>query len=160
MLFDDVKIEREMRSFLTKAKAASLATIDVKGRPHAANVFYACDETLNLFWTSKRDSAHSLHVEDKPQTAVTIYAQTRSPGRLHGVQMHGVAQAVPAQGEAHDHAWAVYCKRYPFAKLPPIKQKVLDRTFYCFTPTWIRWIDNRRGFGWKVETELGETSDL
>lgn len=43
------------------------------------------------------------------------------------------------------------------------ERKIADRliaaTLYCFTPRWMRLIDNRRGFGFKAEVDLPPVPD-
>ncbi|NJL30135.1 MAG: hypothetical protein HC898_00075 [Phycisphaerales bacterium] len=31
---------------------------------------------------------------------------------------------------------------------------VESQSFFCITPMWVRWLDNRKGFGFKVEIDL------
>ena len=47
-----------------------------------------------------------------------------------------------------------YAAKFPFVSGPPYDKAMKLQLFYCFKPTWLRWIDNRKGFGWKVEQTL------
>jgi hypothetical protein len=140
---------QEARALLAACRTVALATVDEAGHPHAANVQVGCDEQLRLVWVSKPDAAHSRHLAARPRVAVTVYHPDDRPEQIRGVQMHGTAEAV-----AHDSAWPTYLAALPFVGDPPYREAVARQQFYRFTPTWLRWIDNRRGFGHRVERTL------
>jgi uncharacterized protein YhbP (UPF0306 family) len=150
----DAELFAEMRAFLSAWPTASLATIDAYGDPHAANVMFALDADWHLYFVSSPDSAHSQHIARQPAVAMTIYAHVDEPSQIHGVQLHGVCEQVTDDHE-RQHAWQVYARRFPFvAANPAMTQRVKKECFYRVTPAWVRWIDNRRGFGFKVERYL------
>ena len=147
-----------VRQFLDQTRTASLATVDDAGRPHAANVQFARDEgdSLDLLWVSSPRSTHSSHIEKRQQVALTIYAHDDAAANIHGLQLHGTATAVP-EHEGLVTCWEPYTQKYPVVlEMVQIREMLEQGTqlFYRFTPTWLRWIDNRVHFGWKVEEEL------
>jgi uncharacterized protein len=153
----DAKIHllREAAKLLTDCRTASLATVDEQGHPHAANIQYVHDDPLRLYFVSSDDAAHSRHIITNPAVALTVYHHAdEDPASIHGLQLHGQAQ--PSTGEAErNRVLTLYAARFPFITADPALRAMVEKqTFYCITPTWLRLIDNRRGFGWKAESEL------
>ncbi len=145
---------KEIGTFLATCRTASLATAGADGTPHAANVQFATDSVLRLYWVSSPDSLHSVHLLARPRVAVTVYAHDDRAPMIHGVQMHGEAKPIVDEGDAED-AFELYTTKYAFAAaLPQFREMIEKQRFYVFTPTWVRWIDNRRGFGFRREATL------
>ena len=148
-------LRSQIDAFLGRCRTASLATVGGDGRPHAANVQFVHDADLRLCWVSPPDAAHSRHIERLGRAAATVYAHADAdPATIHGVQLHGVAAPLPADGDDVVGARALYVAKYPFVDEPPFSAMLDALRFYRLAPDWIRWIDNRRGFGWKAELTL------
>jgi len=150
----DAELISEVVAFLRRRPTASLATVDEAGHPHAANVQFALAAELRLIFVSSLRSAHSMHIAADPWVALTIYAEVDGPRQIHGVQLHGRCEAVaePLKGIA----WDVYVNRFPFITTnPALEARARAEQLYEVRPTWLRWIDNRRGFGFKREMRLG-----
>lgn len=144
----------EARLFLNTTRTMTLATVDDQGRPHACNLQYAADENMRLVFVSNDASQHSQHVQVRPDVAATIYAHDDRPEHIHGLQLHGQISTLTDPTDANA-AFELYTQRYPFVAVTPrFRQIIESMQFYRFTPTWLRWIDNRRGFGWKQELTL------
>ncbi|MEM7624621.1 MAG: pyridoxamine 5'-phosphate oxidase family protein [Planctomycetota bacterium] len=164
---DAFSFDQEIDLFLATCRTASLATVGRlggdAGQPHAANVQYAHDASWCLYWISSPDSAHSQHLAAHPRAAVTVYAHQDVPELIHGLQMHGTVDLVIEHGQAEWHrVWELYTRKYDFVRsVPQLREAAEKQKFYCFRPTWVRWIDNRKGFGWKIEKDLAmaEPSD-
>ena len=150
----ELSIDQQIETFLAVCKTASLATVDSHGNPCAANIQYVHDNHWRLYWVSSMSSAHSVNIEHKHETAVTIYAHQDEPEMIHGLQMRGVARMLDIDQleEAHKR----YASKYPFVTGPPYDKAMKLQLFYRFTPTWLRWIDNRKGFGWKIEKTVSK----
>lgn len=158
--------EQEVATFLALCRTASLATADEQGLPHAANVQYALLNSFELVWLSSPKSVHSQHlalalnpqVESRQQAAITVYAHLDDPPNIHGVQMHGNVSIydIPTPSD-DDHErpnfllWQTYVNRFPFVIEPPFNRALESQMLYHFQPSWVRWIDNRRGFGFKED---------
>ncbi len=149
---------KAVQKFLAKHKTASLATVCPQHQPHSANVQYASTHSYQFYYVSKPEAAHSQHIQTNAHAAITVYAHTKIAATIHGVQLHGKLCALETQSQI-DHAFKIYSQKFGFAKLPPFKQKILDQTFYCFTPTWIRFIDNRVRFGYRSEINLSPDAE-
>lgn len=151
----DLSTDQQIATFLAVCRTASLATVDAQGMPCNANIQYASDNAWRLVWVSSESSAHSINLATHAAAAITIYAHMDLPEQIHGLQMRGTAQVLSA--DAAHSAFHLYASKFAFVANPPYRDAVLRQRFYCFTPTWLRWIDNRRGFGWKVEQTLKNT---
>ena len=149
----DLSIDQEIETFLALCKTASLATVDAHGKPCAANIQYASDKAWRLYWVSSEDSAHSINIEHQHDAAITIYAHMDSPESIHGLQLRGQVTMLD-RGQAEDAALLRYTEKYPFVSNPPFSEAIKRQRIYCFTPSWLRWIDNRKGFGWKFEKTI------
>ena len=153
----------EICRFLGSNATACMATVDEKGLPHAVNVWYAIDQDGKMYFVSSLDSAHSRHMLRDPHVAVTVYGYTEDPMHIHGVQIKGACTIIaPPDGgnrKAWDHAWKTFTNRYPFVQQAEMWCKAVEsQSFFCITPMWVRWLDNRKGFGFKVEIDLAAPS--
>ncbi|MEX0886376.1 MAG: pyridoxamine 5'-phosphate oxidase family protein [Phycisphaeraceae bacterium] len=143
----------EIAAFLAASRTATLATSDVEGIPHAVSLRFASDARWRLYWVSSEGSLHSRNLAHRPQAAMTIYGHEDEPAQIHGLQIRGRAQRV-ADAD-HRAALHVYAARHrAIAADPALAALIARQSFYCFEPTWMQWIDNRRGFGFKVEHDL------
>lgn len=152
------QIEREIDTLLQESRTATVATVDDHGQPHAANVQYVHDEQRRFYFVSDHQSAHSRHIARTGKVALTIYAHDdHRPDQIHGLQLHGSAQVL-TDPEDRRRARDLYMRKYNFIATNADLQRAVDaQQFYRVTPSWIRWIDNRCGFGFKVEGEAEAT---
>ncbi len=128
-------LDRKIVKFLKKHHVMSLA---VEG-PWCAAVFYAFDAEREVFvYASEHGTEHARIALAKPQAGGSIVLETRTVGRLQGVQLRG--RTLPA-----DERWAheVYLKRFPFAA-------AMDLDLWVLEPAHIKYTDNTLGFGKKL----------
>ena len=156
---DDSTFRAELHAFLGRWRTATLATADDQGSPHAADVWYAHDAELWFVFLSSPDSAHVRHLRARPRAGLTVHAETADPLGIHGVQMHGrctVLDTPPATSgtQAGRAAWRLYAEKHPFVEQEPFRSLIALQRFVRFAPDWVRWIDNRRGFGFRIERSL------
>ncbi|MCC7147085.1 MAG: pyridoxamine 5'-phosphate oxidase family protein [Phycisphaeraceae bacterium] len=149
------ELRQTVATFLAGCRTLSLATADKAGRPHAANLQFAADEEFNLYFVSAPDSLHSVNLATRREVALTIYDhQDQEPAGIRGLQMTGICQPLRI-GAEKGRADQLYREKFAFLKDHPELEAVLGRmTMYRIQPMWIRWIDNRRGFGFKAELEI------
>jgi uncharacterized protein YhbP (UPF0306 family) len=151
---EDFAFDQDVRLLLTTSLTASLATVDKLGHPHACNVQYVSDEQCRVYFVSSPDSAHSQHIARDGHVALTVYGRDDRAENIHGLQMHGHAEMIEQGPQWHD-AWELYTAKFVLiASMPQFQQLIEQQKFYRITPTWIRWIDNRRHFGFKAEKSL------
>lgn len=154
--------DRDVETFLAVCRTASVATVGACGAPHNANVQFAHGNAggeefapFDLWWVSSPASDHSRNLAARPQAAVTVYGHADAPDQIRGVQARGTVTPVLTPGDdGYPAALRRYAAKYPFVDTPPFDAAVARQGLYRFRPDWIRWIDNRRGFGWKVERVL------
>lgn len=149
-------MDQAVATFLAVCRTAALATADAGGVPHAANVQFVADARWRLWWLSSPESVHSRHVAERPVASVCVYGHDDRAEQIHGVQMSGVVSEVPTDSTPGVEALGLYrAKLADAVAAVPDFDKVLARMrLYRFTPGWVRWIDNRNGFGWKRELTL------
>ena len=128
--------------------AMTLATTGSDGTAHAATVYFAAGEDRTLYFFSARDSQHSQDLHTNANAAATIHPLVEGWQEIRGLQLRGEVREVPP-GENWEKAWGLYLVKFPFAG--NLKDVIARNTLYAFHPTWIRLIDNRRGFGFKEE---------
>lgn len=137
--------------------AMTLATVGRHGEPHAAAVYFAADESLNLYYFSEASSQHALDSDQEPRTATTIQAEVAGWQHIHGLQMRGMVRAVDSKTE-WQKAWQFYREKFPF--VIDLEDVITLNQLYAFAPVWIRLVDNRKSFGFKQEWEVSTTEKM
>lgn len=128
-------------AFIRKHHVMTLATVS-GGRAWTAHVFYAWMPDENLFvFTSEGKTRHGAEMEANAHVAAAIALETRTVGRLQGLQIEGVVRK--AEGADLDAARHTYIKRFPYAALSELSLWVLEPSLMKFT-------DNTLGFGKKL----------
>ncbi|MCL4237026.1 MAG: pyridoxamine 5'-phosphate oxidase family protein [Anaerolineae bacterium] len=147
-----------LRNFLGGQSTLALATAGLNdGRPQAAPLFFASDDTFNLYWVSDPDSRHSRNLEDWSDVAATVYVHTWDWADIKGVQIEGAAMPV-TDDEERQRALAVYSAKFPFVN-ERFSDLIAASVFYVLRPRWLRWIDNERRFGYQQEFTLSGDSE-
>ncbi len=136
---------------LLDLSAMSLSTVGPNGTPHAAPLYFAADENLQLYFFSSPNSRHGHNLSKMPKAAAAIYPECRDWRDIHGLQLQGEVSRVPA-GKGWVQGWGVYLAKFPF--VAPLKDIIAQNRLYLFRPTWVRLVDNRQGFGHKEEWDL------
>lgn len=126
----------------------TLATTGTDGDPHAADVYFAADEELNLYFFSDPVSQHGVDIARNVSAAVTIHPECQGWEGIYGLQLRGEVRRVKPDME-WDLAWKRYVAKFPFVS--ELKAVVEQNQLFVFHPHWIRLVDNRRGFGYKEE---------
>ncbi len=146
-------LHSRIQRFMEAHTTLSLATLSPDGRPHAASLFFAEDENLSMIFVSEPSVLHSRNIESHPLVSATIAADQQDWRSIRGVQLAGecgLLQEADVQA-----AWAVYTAKFPFiVRDEPLNRRLRASGFYRIRPTWIRLIDNARGFGFKEELVL------
>lgn len=104
----------------------ALATVDDKGVWNNP-VFFAWDETYNLYFISQMHSRHMQNLQKNGRVAVAIY-KTEQEGDVVGIQLEGTAQILVNNPEAIQHAFDTYFAR---------AGKGSDVQQYIDNPTWV-----------------------
>jgi uncharacterized protein YhbP (UPF0306 family) len=140
---------------LLSLSTMTIATVGGDGEPHAAAVYFACDDQLNMYFFSDSGSQHASDTIHEARAAVTVHPDRTSWQDIRGLQMRGVIQAVQSQFKWQE-AWQQYLVKFPF--VADLEQLVAINQLHWFKPGWIRLVDNRRGFGFKQEWRRSESA--
>lgn len=128
--------------------ALTLATSSADGMPHAAPVYFAAGAGGRLYFFSDPDSQHARDLLANPRAAAAIHPLVSGWQEIRGLQLRGSVRAIPP-GPEWNAAWQCYLAKFPFVE--QLKESVARTTLYAFEPDWVRWMDNRKGFGYKEE---------
>ncbi len=125
-----------------------LATCNADGSPRATPLFYLPEGDRRIYWFSSARSVHSRNLKRDARAWVTVYANTADWKAIRGLEMRGAVEAKLAGKRAIADA---YVERF---RLGRSFEAVMARSqLYCFEPSWIRYIDNTREFGYKCTVE-------
>ena len=116
----------------------SLATVSPGGRAHINHMYFAWDDSFDVFWASDPDSLHSRNLVRNSSAAVTIYDSRQTWGRPdRGIQLFGTGGV--AGGRAAKSAELAYSKR--FSSYDPSMSE--SYPFYRFRPRSLKLFDER-----------------
>ncbi|WP_322801117.1 pyridoxamine 5'-phosphate oxidase family protein [Thermoflexus sp.] len=138
--------------FLSRRSTLTLATVDESGHPYVASLYFVHDERLRLYFLSSPESRHVRHLTARPEVAVTVHGEPWDWKNIQGLQLTGIAETVEDPAE-RERVMARYREKFPFIEELP--QALAHARLYRITPRWVRWIDNTKGFGYRVEWRLG-----
>ena len=144
----------QLLAFLRDHQVLTLAVADEDG-PHAAALFYAVDDDLRLFVLTNPRTRHGRAMCQTAPVAGTIQRDRQVWNEIQGIQFRGRCHRL--RGPDRARGWTLYTERFPFLKE---KHRVLAvalkrMALWRIDPDWIRWIDNRRGFGHREEWKGG-----
>jgi uncharacterized protein YhbP (UPF0306 family) len=98
---------------------------------------------LSFLFLSDPTSIHGQNLAREPRCAMALYPEEADWRRLRGVQAKGQAHEV--ERDILNPALDLYRQHVPAAAEVP--EAAARSRLYRFRPTWIRLIDNRKGFG-------------
>ncbi len=147
---DEAELEL-LRQFLAEHTTMTLSTVCEDGSGYVSPLFFYFDSACSLYWFSDADSRHSLNLERDSRVAVAIYEEVEGWREIHGVQMFGTAFSVDDR-ELRRTITRHYIERFHLGNIFRVALKA--STLYCFRPSRVRYMDNRRGFGYKREIDL------
>ena len=139
-----------IRVLLEETTTMVLGTRMPDGTPRATPVFFATDDGLRPIFLSDPASVHCRNLAASPQASAAMYPEEGDWRKLRGVQMTGLARAL--DGSEAEAARRTYARRFPF--VAELASSMAASRMYAFTPSWVRLIDNRRGFGFQQEWSL------
>jgi uncharacterized protein YhbP (UPF0306 family) len=154
------EIHAHILAYLVAHNTLTLAT-ERDGVPWANAVFYANDGWM-IYFVSDPKTRHVDHLRHNASIAATIQDDQRDWRSIQGVQLEGRCEEITNPVESA-HALAVYAAKFSFIKdliaaPKEIGSAMSAARFHKITPTWIRLIDNTRGFGHKEEIDLTKDS--
>lgn len=134
-------IDRRIVKFFRRHHVLTIAT-SVENEPWCASCFYVYLEDKNsLIFTTDRETRHGKEFLKNPEVAGAISLETKIIGKIRGIQFRGIITEV--SGDLEAKAKKVYLKRFPVAML-------METHFWMVRITYIKYTDNRLGFGRKL----------
>ncbi len=148
------KLDR-IRSLLRSQTTLVLATAGEDSLPRSTPLFFIADEGLRLYWFSSRSSLHSRNCARNTEASIAISNGARRWQQIQGVQMQGSVSIVTDRSLRNAIAHA-YSARFQLGNL--FAFAIRRSSLYCFTPSWVRYLDNSLRFGYKFELNLAADS--
>ena len=157
----DAELRELLVEYLRRHNTLTLATCGPDG-PAAAGLFYVSDERLRLYFLSEVTARHVQNLREERRVAAAIHEDYHDWRLIQGVQLRGAARPLDSAAE-QAQALRLYTRKYPFVRefmaSPRLAGELLARKlgasrFHVIEPHWMRWIDNRAGFGQRREYDL------
>lgn len=77
----------------------TIATASVDGKPWISPVFFAYDESYNLYWVSNKNALHSKLIRANGRVAIVIFDSRAPEGEGDGVYFEAIAEEMKNQLE-------------------------------------------------------------
>ena len=134
-------IDKRVIEFIKEHHLLTLATCK-ENKPYCANCFYAYDIKKSRFIiASSEETKHIKDIHVNNSIAGTISLETNKVGLIRGIQFTGIIKKAKTKEKA------LYLKTFPFAL-------ALNPTLWSLHVDYIKFTDNRLGFGKKLEFKL------
>jgi uncharacterized protein YhbP (UPF0306 family) len=114
----------------------SLATVTIGGKAHINHMYFAWNESFDVFWASDPDSLHSRNLARNSSAAITVYDSRQTWGRPdRGIQLFGTGglageRAVQTAKRAYAKRFSAFDSEvsdfYPFYRFRPRSLKIFD----------------------------------
>lgn len=142
---------RHLRELLFERSVLCLASTSSAG-PWCAPLFFApLDGGRSLVFVSDPGSRHCRELAADPRAAAAVHLETTATREIRGVQLVGRVEALA--GAAERRARVAFLRRHPRAAAV-LAERPRER-FFAFAIAAAKVTDNRRGFGFKAEYDLG-----
>lgn len=147
----------DWREFVSAQNTLTLATTNADGSPHACDLFFAHDGAA-FYFLSDPKTRHVQNFLRDARVSATIHGTSTGWQEIRGVQIVGVAARV-ADAIERARTYELYVRKFLFVQqwLPSADALgTMHATLgvievYKIVASWLRWIDNARGFGFKEE---------
>jgi uncharacterized protein YhbP (UPF0306 family) len=142
------KLHAELKVFLSHHRSVTLAYNDADGIG-ACGLWYVFDDDLNLYYLSSPVTRHGRALLNGGDVAFTIHRDEQDWHAIQGLQ--GKGRCGPLPPAQTPRIWRLYVQRYPFVlqQFKDIDAALKNTLFWQLKPTWMRLIDNTKGFGYK-----------
>jgi uncharacterized protein YhbP (UPF0306 family) len=144
------KLDR-IRELLRSQTTLVLATTDENSMPRSTPLFFVADEDLRLYWFSSRSSLHSKNCVRHPEVSIAVSRNVHRWQEIEGVQMQGLVSIVTDPALRKPIA-CDYSARFQLGNF--FTFAIQRSSLYCFAPSWVRYLNNARRFGYKFELNL------
>lgn len=150
----------DWREFVSTQNTLTLATMNVDGSPHVCDLFFAHDGAV-FYFLSDPKTRHVQNFLRDARVSATIHGASTGWQEIRGVQIVGAAMRVEHAIE-RTRAYELYVRKFSFVRpwltsvdaLGKIHATLGVIEVYKIVASWLRWIDNARGFGFKEEFNM------
>lgn len=98
-----------IKEYLSEATLMQIATVK-RGNPWACSVYFAYDDSFNLYWISSPKRRHSLDIKENKKVAGTIVLPHTPGDDVRGLQFEG--NAIRLTGKKALMGMLIYAKRF------------------------------------------------
>lgn len=134
-------MDKKIASFIKKHHLLSLATVGE--RLWCSSMFYAFDEAAEAFVVASDESTeHMGNVAQNAHVAGTVALETKTVGKIQGIQFAGVMQ------KAEKQSAELYFETFPYAR-------IMNPTLWIIRLDEVKMTDNTLGFGKKISWKRG-----
>jgi len=134
-------LDKRIIVFIKKHHVLTLAT-SFENMPYCCTCFYVYDEKNNIFYiTSEKNTRHVIEAIQQPVIAGAIALETSMVGKILGIQFTGDFKELDAK--EYEKAKKIYLRKFPIAAFAEL-------TLWSLNPHFIKFTDNRLGFGKKM----------
>jgi hypothetical protein len=148
---DKQETQRAIERLVQSQSTLVLSTVNADGTPHATPLFYLAGAELELYWFSDASSQHSGNLGRNCGVAVAVYASTEHWKEIRGVQIRGTVEQITDRKIRRDITLR-YSDRFHLGRI--FRLALTRSSLYVLRPSWIRYIDNSRHFGYRSEIHL------
>lgn len=148
---EEQETQKAIESLVHGQSTLVLSTVNADGTPHAAPLFYLAGGELEFYWFSSTSSQHSVNLIRSRSVAGAIYAPTEHWKEICGVQMRGAVENITDRKVRRDVTHR-YCERFHLGRI--FRLALSRSSLYVLRPSWIRYIDNSKHFGYRAEIDL------
>lgn len=131
-------LKKLISEYFESAQLLQIIT-SVNDQPWGATVYFAYDESLNIYWISRTDRRHSKEIMQNQKVAGVVVKYHTYSEKVRGVQLEGVAEEL--MGEEADKCMMIYEKRFnvPRARVLNISGEVYQerKVLYRLKPSYI-----------------------
>lgn len=135
--------------YLTAKSALTVATASAAALPHAATMIYVNDG-MRLYFCTRPGTTTAGNLEQNPSVSFTIDDYSADWSKTKGVQGSGECRVILSADEIK-RIVGLFRGRYPFLSAT----KTAGLSFYCITPSELRFIDNEEAGGERAGEALG-----
>lgn len=154
----EIDSEELARRFLVERAAMALATDGPDG-PWAASVYFAGDLDA-LYFVSSPHTRHGRNISSNSRVAAAINEDEHDWQAIRGIQLHGLC-ALADRPSVWLRGWRAYMRKFPVARElfrgragAEALAKLRGTRLYVLRPEHVFYLDNRLGFGERVEVPL------
>ena len=135
-----------IQEFMENHNTITLATQGMDGTGAAAVFYTTIKKSTSLVFVSNPESEHIKNLEINKMCAATIQDDGLEWKEIKGLQLKGEIN------QANEKYWENYLRKYPYIRTNEELSKALKKVnLYEFRITWVRLIDNTKGFGNRTE---------